>query len=178
MIIPYPISLTARRCMLMLNNRSGKLVGVIAMTLVVVALLFNTLMHKFFVAEKGPQVNCASFFLVQSDLQTKGVVSLKIDGERHGSMHISATVRDSADAIKYNLLRDINFEYRYEGDGYIALQLVDISKNASDNMPNELFNQSIFDFSVKTRRLKITEVSDGYLLWNNFSPVMMCIRQD
>ncbi|ALX93537.1 hypothetical protein AV650_08155 [Serratia fonticola] len=91
-------------------------------------------------------------------------------------MHISATVRDSAGVLKYNLLRNVNFDYRYEGNGHLALQLVDVNKNASDTMPNELFNQSIFDFSVKARQLRITEVGDGYLLWNDFSPVMMCIH--
>ncbi|ATM75324.1 hypothetical protein CRN79_05485 [Serratia fonticola] len=78
--------------------------------------------------------------------------------------------------VKYNLLRNVNFEYRYEGNGYIDLQLMDVNNIANDNMPNELFNQSIFDFSVKNRQLRITEVGDGYLLWNAFSPVMMCIR--
>ncbi len=162
--------------MLSLNNRSGKIIGVIALALVAVALLFNLLMHKFFVTEKGPKVSCAAFFLVQSDLQTQGVMSLHIDGVSHGRMRISATVRDSIGAVKYNLLRNVNFDYSYEGDGYLSLQMIDVSKNASDNMPNELFNQSIVDFSVKTRQLRITEVGDGYLLWNDFSPVMMCIR--
>ncbi|MBL5826844.1 hypothetical protein ACMV5I_03860 [Serratia sp. T13T92] len=162
--------------MLSLNNRSGKFFGLVALALVAAALLFNLLMHKFFVTEKGPKVSCAAFFLVQSDLQTQGVMSLHIDGVNHGRMHISATVRDSAGAVKYNLLRNVNFEYRYEGNGHLALQLVDVNKNASDNMPNELFNQSIFDFSVKARQLRITEVGDGYLLWNDFSPVMMCIQ--
>ncbi|MFT2797368.1 MULTISPECIES: hypothetical protein [Serratia] len=162
--------------MLSLNNHSGKFIGVVALALVAVALLFNLLMHKFFITEKGPKVSCAAFFLVQSDLQTRGVMSLHIDGVSHGRMHISATVRDSAGAVKYNLLRNVNFDYRYEGNGHLALQLVDVNKNASDTMPNELFNQSIFDFSVKARQLRITEVGDGYLLWNDFSPVMMCIH--
>jgi hypothetical protein len=164
--------------MLLLNNRSGKFIGLVALTLVATALLFNFLMHKFFVTEKGPKVSCAAFFLVQSDLQTQGVMSLHTDGVSHGRMHISATVRDSAGAVKYNLLRNVNFEYRYVGDGYLSLQMVDVNKNASDNMPNKLFNQSIIDFSVKTRQLRITEVGDGYLLWNDFSPVMMCIHSE
>jgi hypothetical protein len=164
--------------MLLLNNRSGKFIGLVALTLVATALLFNFLMHKFFVTEKGPKVSCAAFFLVQSDLQTQGVMSLHIDGVSHGRMHISATVRDSAGAVKYNLLRNVNFEYRYVGDGYLSLQMVAVNKNASDNMPNKLFNQSIIDFSVKTRQLRITEVGDGYLLWNDFSPVMMCIHSE
>ncbi|MFV8984681.1 hypothetical protein [Serratia fonticola] len=164
--------------MLLLNNRSGKFIGLVALTLVATALLFNFLIHKFFVTEKGPKVSCAAFFLVQSDLQTQGVMSLHIDGVNHGRMHISATVRDSAGAVKYNLLRNVNFEYRYVGDGYLSLQMVAVNKNASDNMPNKLFNQSIIDFSVKTRQLRITEVGDGYLLWNDFSPVMMCIRSE
>ncbi|MFV9068877.1 hypothetical protein ABQ366_25535 [Serratia fonticola] len=162
--------------MLSLNNRSGKFIGLVALALVAVALLFNLLMHKFFVIEKGTKVSCAAFFLVQSDLQTKGVMSLHIDGQRHGEMGISATVRDNAGTIKYHLLRNVSFEYRYEDNGYLALQLVDINKKASDDMPNELFNQSIFDFSVKNRRLRITMTGDGYLLWNGFSPVMMCVR--
>lgn len=164
--------------MLLLNNRSGKFIGLVALTLVATALLFNFLMHKFFVTEKGPKVSCAAFFLVQSDLQTQGVMSLHIDGVSHGRMHISATVRDSAGAVKYNLLRNVNFEYRYVSDGYLSLQMVAVNKNASDNMPNKLFNQSIIDFSVKTRQLRITEVGDGYLLWNDFSPVMMCIHSE
>lgn len=162
--------------MFLLNNRPGKLVGAFAIALVTAALLFNLLMHKFFVTEIGPKVSCSSFFLVQSDLQTKGVMSLHIDGKHQGEMGISATVRDSAGNIKYHLLRNVSFEYRYEDNGYLAIQLVDISKKASDNMPNELFNQSIFDFSVKSRQLRITTTGDGYLLWNDFSPVMMCIR--
>lgn len=162
--------------MLSLNNRPGRLIGLVAIALVAAALLFNLLMHKFYVTEKGPKVNCSSFFLVKSDLQTKGVMTLHIDGKNQGVMGISATVRGSTDSIKYHLLRNINFEYHYEDNGYLALQLVDISKKASDDMPDELFNQSIFDFSVKSRRLRITEVGDGYLLWNGFSPVMMCIH--
>ena len=82
-------------------------------------------------------------------------MTLHIDGLSHGKMHISATVRDSVGAVKYNLLRKVNFEYRYEGNGYLALQLVKVDKNASDNMPNELFNQSIFDFSVKFNNIKL-----------------------
>ncbi|NBJ32929.1 hypothetical protein GE191_04440 [Serratia fonticola] len=162
--------------MLLLNNRSGKLIGLVALALIAAALLFNLLMHKFFVTEQGPKVSCAAFFLAKSDLRTKGVMSLLIDGVSHGRMNISATVSDSMGVVKYNLLRNVNFEYRYEGDGFITLQVLNISNNASDNMPNELFNQSIFDFSVKTRQLRITEVGDGYLLWNAFSPVMMCVR--
>lgn len=162
--------------MLSLNNRSGKFIGLVALALVAMALLFNLLMHKFFVIEKGPKVSCAAFFLVQSELQTKGVMSLHIDGQRRGEMAISATVRDSAGSIKYHLLRNVSFEYRHDDNGYFALHLVDINKKASDDMPNELFNQSIFDFSVKNRRLRITMTGDGYLLWNGFSPVMMCVR--
>ncbi|WP_025123475.1 MULTISPECIES: hypothetical protein [unclassified Serratia (in: enterobacteria)] len=162
--------------MFLLNNRPGKLVGVLAIVLVAAAMLFNFLMHKFFITEIGPKVSCSSFFLVQSDLQTKGVMSLHIDGKRQGEMGISATVRDSAGTIKYHLLRNVSFKYRYEDNGYLAIQLVDVIKKASDDMPNELFNQSIFDFSVKNRRLRIITVGDGYLLWNGFSPVMMCIN--
>lgn len=161
--------------MLLLNNRSGKFIGLVALTLVSTSLLFNLLMHKFFVTEKGPKVSCAAFFLVQSDLQTQGVMSLHIDGVSHGRMRISAAVKDSVGAVKYNLLRNVNFDYRYEGDGYLSLQIMDVSKNAGDNMPDKLFNQSIIDFSVKTMKLRITEVGGGYLLWNDFSPVMMCI---
>lgn len=162
--------------MFSLNNRSGKLIGALSIALVAVSLLFNLLMHKFFVTQKGPKVSCSSFFLVQNDLQTKGVMSLHIDGKNQGEMGISATVRDNAGSIKYHLLRNVTFDYHYEDNGYLAIQLVDISKKASDDMPNELFNQSIFDFSVKSRHLRITTVGDGYLLWNGFSPVMMCIR--
>ncbi|MEB7886689.1 hypothetical protein [Serratia fonticola] len=162
--------------MFLLNNLSGKLAGTIAITLIAVALLVNLLIHKFFFTEQGPKVECSSFFLVQSDLQTKGVMSLHIDGKGHGEMGISATVVDSAGSVKYHLLRNINFDYHYEKNGNFALQLVNVNKKASDNMPDELLNQSIYDFSVKNRRLKITTVGDGYLLWNGFSPVMMCIN--
>lgn len=162
--------------MLMPNNRSEKLIWLAAFTLVGTALLFNFLMHKFIVIEKGPKVSCAAFFTVQSNLQTQGVMTLHIDGESRGRMQVSAKVRDSADNLKYNLLRNINFEYRYEGEGYLIMQLVEISKKVSDNMPNELFNESIFDFSVNIRRLRLTEIGDGYLLWNAFSPVMTCIH--
>ncbi|MGK8665340.1 hypothetical protein [Serratia marcescens] len=158
--------------MFLLNNRPGKLVFAIA--LLAAALLFNFLMHKFFITDAGPKISCSSFFLVQSDLQTKGVMSLHIDGKNQGEMSISATVRDNAGTIKYHLLRNVSFEYVYEDNGYLAIQMVDVIKKASDDMPNELFNQSIFDFSVKNRRLRITLVGDGYLLWNGFSPVMMC----
>lgn len=162
--------------MRLLNNLSGRLIGFVASALVVAALLFNLLMHKFFLTEQGPKVSCAAFFLAQSDLNTKGVMNLQIDGKGQGKIGISATVRDSAGAIKYQLLRNVDFEYRNKENGYLALQLVEIHKKASDDMPNELFNQSIFDFSVKNRMLRITEVGDGYLLWNDFSPVMMCIH--
>ncbi|CAI0972519.1 hypothetical protein [Serratia fonticola] len=162
--------------MLLLNNRSGKFIGLLALALIAAALLFNLLMHKFFVTERGPKVSCAAFFLAKNEFRTKGVMSLHIDGVSRGRMHISATVRDDMGVVKYHLLRNVNFEYRYEGNGYIALQLMDVNNIANDNMPNELFNQSIFDFSVKTRQLRITEVGDGYLLWNAFSPVMMCVR--
>lgn len=160
----------------MLNNRPGKLMAALASALVCSALLFNLLIHAFFITEKGPKVDCSSFFLVQSDLQTKGVMSLFIDGKDRGKMNISATVRDDAGNIKYHILRDISFEYRHEDNGYLAMQLVDIRKKASDNMPNDLFNQSIFDFSANKRHMRITEVGDSFLLWNDFSPVMMCNR--
>lgn len=162
--------------MFLLNNRSSKLIGAFALTLLSAALLFNLLMHKFVVNEQSAKVNCSAFFLAQSGLQTNGVMNLNIDGKRLGEIDISATVRDSSGTIKYHLLRNVSFAYRHEDRGYLTLQLVDISKKASDDMTNELFNKSLFDFSVKSRRLRITMVGDSYLLWNGFSPVMICIR--
>ncbi|CAI1660102.1 hypothetical protein [Serratia fonticola] len=162
--------------MLSLNNLSGKLIGLIALALVISALLFNLLMHKFFIIEKGPKVNCSAFFLAQSELKTKGVMSLHINGKGQGEMGISATVKNNAGSSIYHLLRNVDFEYRHKDNGDLIMQMIEIHKKASDNMPNELFNQSIVDFSVKNRMLKITKVGDGYLLWNDFSPVMMCVR--
>ncbi|WP_431224771.1 hypothetical protein ACQ86O_07895 [Serratia sp. L9] len=159
----------------MLNNRNRSFIWLISFALIAGALLFNILMHKFVVRERSPYVSCTSFFTVQSDFKTEGVMSLDLDGNGQGRMSISGNVLGSADSKKLTLLRDINFQYRYEGNGYLTLQQVTVQKNARDNIPDALLNESIFDFSLGSRRLRLTKVENGYLLWNAFSPVLMCI---
>lgn len=162
--------------MFMLNKRKKNFIWLISFALIAGALLFNILMHKFVVREKGPKVSCTSFFTVHSDVKTEGVMSLHLDGSGQGRMSISGNVIDSGGSKKYTLLRGINFEYRHEDNGYLAMQHITVQKNARDNMPDTLLNESVFDFSLDTRRLRLTELDNGYLLWNAFSPVLMCIR--
>lgn len=163
--------------MFILNNSKRTFIGWLAGIILLLALFFNLVMHQFFVREKGPKVNCTSFFTALHGSKTEGVLSLNLDGDGHGRINLSASFMDSGDTKKYNLLRNITFEYHYEGNGYLAMHNVVVNKKASDTMPNELFNESLFDFSLETRRLRLTEVNNGYLIWNAFSPVLMCIQE-
>lgn len=158
----------------MLNNRQRRHIWIASITIVAAAVLFNVLARQFFIKDIGPTVSCTSYYTVQSDLKTEGTLILNVDGVGHGRMNISAAVSNLADGKKYRLLRNMNFDYTWEGNGYVTMHNLVVVKKLSDNMPNELFNESIFDFSVETRRLRITEVGKSYLLWNEFSPVLMC----
>ncbi|WII85148.1 hypothetical protein N5863_29080 (plasmid) [Klebsiella pasteurii] len=157
----------------MVSNFSVKKIVSISIILVTLAICFNLFINKFFIIPEGKKINCESFFTIESDLTSVGVMSFHINGISSGRMRLSATVTDRI-GVKYNLLRYVNFDYRYDGDGYISFEQVYIIKNLGDNMPDEFFNKYIFDFSVKERKMRITEVGDSYMLWNDFSPVMMC----
>lgn len=160
----------------MLSDRKRNVILLSAGAIVVVALIADFFMHQFSHQEKGPRISCNAFFTVQSTLKTAGVLSFYLDGTGHGRMDISANVTGTNDQLKYKLLRNITFDYHNEGNGYLSLKEVNVNKLASDTMPNELFNASLFDFSLANRRLRITEINNGHLLWNTFSPVMMCIQ--
>lgn len=121
-------------------------------------------------------MNCSSFFTIHSNVKTEGVLTLKMDGKGHGVINVSGGVKNTVNTIEYNILRQIDFDYYHEDDGYIIMQHINISKKTSDNMPSELFNESVFDFSSEKRRFRITELANGYLIWNAFSPVLMCTQ--
>ncbi len=59
--------------MLLPNNRSGKFIVLAALALVAVALLFNLLMNKFFVTERGPKVSCAAFSWQRTSFEPRGL---------------------------------------------------------------------------------------------------------
>lgn len=159
--------------MFSINKGLGNFIRLISIGILAVSFLFNFAMNNYIITAKGKKINCEAFFTVDSGLLTIGMMGLHINGINNGRIHLSATIKDK-DGIKYNLLRSINFDYRYEGDGYISFNRTQVTKSAGDNTPDTLFNQSIFDFSVKERKLRITEIGDSYLLWNDFSPVMLC----
>lgn len=123
------------------------------------------------------RINCSASFTVQTEIKTNGLFSLITNGEGHGRIHISALALRPSDNEKFKLLRDIDFEYLYEGDGYLAMRSLTVSKIASDNMPDDIFNKSIFDVSGNIRRIRITELKNGYVLWNAFSPVLICLQK-
>lgn len=164
--------------MIPLNSCSPRTLWLTALALTIVALLMNSVLRHVYDKERGPRVDCTSYFSTQTEVQTEGVLTLRIDGEGSGRMSISATVRDKEGAKQYKLLRDINFDYRYEGEGYLVMQNMAVRKKVSDTMPNALFNSAIFDFSGEVRRMRITSLENGYLLGNAFSPVLMCIHVD
>ncbi|MCR6469469.1 MULTISPECIES: hypothetical protein [Enterobacter] len=154
-----------------------KLIGV-ACALLAIGALFNGTMHYFVVKEKGPKVDCSAFFATQTEIQTDGVMTLHLDGMGHGRINLSAAARNSTTQKNYNLLRDINFNYTYEGEGYLSIKPLAFTRTVSDDMPDDLFNRAIFDTSGETRRLRITKLKNGYIIWNAFSPALMCIQSD
>ena len=160
--------------MYIINNIKGKEICFFALVIIAAALFFNIVMHNFFINEKGQKVSCISFFTILSNVRTEGVLTLKIDGEGRGMINISGGVKDTSGSMKYNILRKVDFSYRHDENGYITMQDIFITKKISDNMPDRLFNESVFDFSSEKRRLRITELGNGYLLWNAFSPVLIC----
>lgn len=162
--------------MISLNNSRYLLLVYITCALIVVGGIFNFAMYHFVMKERGPKVDCAAFFAIQTEIQTDGVITLHMDGEGHGRINLSATTQDSDMQKPLKLLRDVDFDYRYEGDGYLTIQHLAVTRNASDNMPQELFNRAIFDTSGETRRLRVTKLEDGYIVWNAFSPTLMCIN--
>lgn len=159
------------------NKKKGSFCRSILLSILGVSFVFNFAMNHFFIQAKGKKVNCEAFFAMENGLSTTGVLSLHLDGINKGRMGLSATIKDKESKI-YNLLRSVNFHYKYEGDGYISLNKTFINKNAGDNIHNEFLNETIFDFSVKDRKMRITELGNGFLLWNDFSPVMLCIPKD
>ncbi|MDP1292914.1 MULTISPECIES: hypothetical protein [Klebsiella pneumoniae complex] len=159
--------------MFSINKRIGNFIRLIPISILAICLFFNFAMNRFFITAKSKNISCEAFFTVDNGYLTIGVMGFHINGINNGRINLSATIKDR-DGIKYDLLRSISFDYRYEGDGYISLNKTQIIKSAGDNTPDILFSQSIFDFSVKERKLRITQVGDSYLLWNNFSPVMLC----
>lgn len=160
----------------MLSKRKRNIILLSAGAIIIVALAIELFMHHFSHRESGPRISCNAFFTVEFTMKSAGVLSFNLDGSGHGHMDISANVTDASDQLKYKLLRNITFDYHNEGNGYLSLKEVHVIKLASDTMPNKLFNESLFDFSLSNRRLRITEVNNGYLLWNTFSPVMMCVQ--
>ena len=164
--------------MIFLNEKKPRTLWLIALAPIIIALLLNVVLRHFYEKERGPKVDCTSYFSSWTDIKTEGVLTLRLDGEGHGRINVSATAKDAAGAKQYKLLRDIDFDYRYEGEGYLAMQHLAVSKKVSDTMPNERFNTSIFDFSGEVRRLRLTSLDNGYIIWNAFSPALMCIQAD
>lgn len=164
--------------MISLNNHKTLSVAGFACVLIVLGAMFNAAMSHFVVDARGPKVNCAAFFATQTEIQTDGVLTLRLDGEGHGRINLSATARESNTQKPFKLLRDIYFDYHYEGDGYLTLQHLAVTRTASDNMSDDLFNRAIFDASGETRRLRVTTLDNGYIVWNAFSPALMCLQAD
>lgn len=164
--------------MILLNNKKHRALWLLVIAPIVITLLINVSLRSLYDRERGPKVDCTAYFSTWTDIKTEGVLTLHIDGEGQGRINVSATARDAGGSRQYKLLRDINFDYRYEGEGYLAMEHIAVSKKVSDTMPNELFNLSIFDFSGEVRRLKITSLENGYIIWNAFSPALMCIQSD
>lgn len=149
------------------------LAAVIALVLLIYGVVDSLLAIK-----TGPAVRCAAYFNLQTNFTTEGVLAVDLDGSGHGRISISGAVTNSQSGKTYRLLRDVIFNYKYDGQGFLIMKDIDTIKKVPDAMPDTLFNQTIFDFSATTRRFRITTVGNSYLLWNEFSPILMCNRNN
>lgn len=147
----------------------------VSIIVVMASLVINLFINISLLQYINNDISCESYFSVKSDVVILGVMNLHIIGGNSGRISLSATVNDGKSKVKYNVLRNIYFHYKNEGNGYISFLNMNVIKKAGDNTPDLLLNESVYDFSLKKRVIKITKLNDGYILWNEFSPVMICM---
>lgn len=151
-----------------------------SVTLVVVTGLLSSWYYQK-ARRDSQQINCLSTvkYYLKDNAIFDGSVGLILNADQTGGMAYSGDLIRTSHDQKLKILRIVYFKYKIEESGYVTLSNFTINKNISDEIQDDEFNKTIFDFSATSRRIKIKQLADDtYLIGNVFSPVFACVKED
>ncbi|MCK7310532.1 hypothetical protein [Enterobacter quasiroggenkampii] len=140
-----------------------------------VALIANIKGYTLLSSAQSEKVSCTStlqIVLPETDHLFNARISMQLDGD-DGYFVVYGDVTDNSKS--WRMYRQLKFSYHPRSNGWIDIDEFISSKHVEDNLPDSFFNAYIFDVSRKHPRIRLTKVNDGYLVWNSFTPFMLCI---
>jgi hypothetical protein len=107
--------------------------------------------NKSSILVDGKSINCTSSFQSyppKDGATLSGTVNFIFKKNDEGEVNISGTffTHDKNDESK-TILRSYTFDYDAEDNGYMTTSNFRLSKNVRDTLPDEVFNDSIFDLT-------------------------------
>lgn len=137
---------------------------------------------KFFLRE-SLNISCTSNYFaprLHGNMSVSGTMTVYLGKKNKGMFNLSGVLEQNQEGktqgkLKQIILREILFNYSIEDNGYITINNPKVFHTAQDKISDDLFNLHIFDFSRASRQLKITRVSNAWLLGTSFSPAIMCV---
>lgn len=167
------------------NKKLTSLVLVTSVLLLILGVATNISHDKSAFLADGKSINCTSSFQSfppKDGDRLFGTVNFIFRKNNEGEVNISGTFfthmkNNESQAIKFNILRSYTFDYDAEDDGYITTSNFRLNKNVRDTLPDEVFNDSVFDLTKQDKKLRIQQIKNGYLIGNLFSPFVLCVSR-
>lgn len=122
-------------------------------------------------------MNCiASARTVNNGIDVRLSIRVRLSQTNHGVMAFDGTLQDSEGKI-YHIARQIKFSYRKSAGSAIVVRDVKINKTVADNVPEVLFSTMVWDETREEIKLYIKQLNNGYVFFNYFSPMMICVNK-
>ncbi|WP_312629556.1 hypothetical protein [Scandinavium sp.] len=144
--------------------------------IIILLLLMTFCILVFYKAEKK-SLKCLSMIhkaLPEQAVYLSSVLTLSESSK--GSFFFKGTLVGKKTG-KLNLERQVTFEYSSPGDSRLILAHFNTSRGTADNVPDEVFNRSVFDTASQSTELYLTKLNNVFLLNNIFMPVQVCVPE-
>lgn len=153
------------------------IVSVVAAFLILGAILLNLNGYTLRHANYSEEVNCTSrlnIVLPATGHQFNSNISFSLDGNDGTFVIFGDVHQDGNRNESWHVYRQLKFSYKTKTNGWIDIDKFITTKYLEDNLPDDFFNSYVFDVQRDHPRIRLTRVQGGYLVWNSFTPYMLC----
>ena len=136
--------------------------------------------------KRSVSISCMSHYsapLLPGNISIRSNITIDLRKNNTGSLYISGVLEKKQGDTDQNktssaILREIEFDYSIEDNGFISIYNTEVYHLASDKISDDFFNSNVFDLSLPNRKIKIKKINNSWLLSTPFSPIMMCVNKN
>ncbi|HAT1528946.1 TPA: hypothetical protein I8W52_004200, partial [Morganella morganii] len=101
--------------------------------------------------------------LLPGNISIRSNITIDLRKNNTGSLYISGVLEkkqgdNEQSKTSSAILREIEFDYSIEDNGFISIYNTEVYHLASDKISDDFFNSNVFDLSLPNRKVKIKKI--------------------